>query len=194
MNATNPAQSAAMRASSSHRTVARSAAEERWRLVSRQMRAFVGPHPDLADLIQDAMLELETADFRGESKFSTFSHSICYRVWVRHLRMGSRLKRRLISLFGDEPPPVAAPDAPDIDFETRERYQRLYRALDRVGAVRRAVLVMHDLEGLEVPEIAAIVGANENTVRSRLRDGRARLAELLKRDPYFGDLSCQKSL
>lgn len=162
----------------------------RVRLVARQMRAFVGPRADLSDLIQDALLELELADFRGESRFSTFSHAICYRVWVRHLRFASRLKRKFLEYFGDDLPIAATEVTPAVELENQERYSRLYRALDRVGAARRAVVVLHDLEGLEVPEIATIVGCGETTVRSRLRDGRARLAELLRKDPYFGDAAC----
>jgi RNA polymerase sigma-70 factor (ECF subfamily) len=75
-------------------------------------------------------------------------------------------------------------------LEERERARRLRAALERVSPKRRAVVILHDLEELEVEEIAAIVGANEGTVRSRLRDGRKRLAEELERDPYFGMEAC----
>jgi RNA polymerase sigma factor (sigma-70 family) len=166
----------------------------RERLVARQMRAFAGPHRDLPDLIQEALLELELARFQQKSKFSTFSHAVCYRVWIRHLRFSSRFKRKIVQFFGDDMPDAAAPSDPFQDLESFERYQRLYRALERVGAVRRAVLVMHDLEGLEVLEISHIVGASEATVRSRLRDGRTRLSELLRKDPYFGDMPCARSV
>jgi hypothetical protein len=37
-----------------------------------------------------------------------------------------------------------------------------------------------------------VVGANLNTVRSRLRDGRRLLAQALERDPYFGDGACSE--
>ncbi|MEO8902742.1 MAG: sigma factor-like helix-turn-helix DNA-binding protein [Polyangiaceae bacterium] len=36
-------------------------------------------------------------------------------------------------------------------------------------------MVVRDIEELSIPEIAAIVGSHELTVRSRLRDGRKRL-------------------
>jgi RNA polymerase sigma-70 factor (ECF subfamily) len=47
----------------------------------------------------------------------------------------------------------------------------------------RAVVVLHDLEGFDVDDIAGIVGANTLTVRSRLRDGRRQLRRLLKLRP-----------
>jgi len=36
-------------------------------------------------------------------------------------------------------------------------------------------MIQRDIEELSMPEIAAILGSNELTVRSRLRDGRKRL-------------------
>jgi DNA-directed RNA polymerase specialized sigma24 family protein len=51
--------------------------------------------------------------------------------------------------------------------------------------------MLHDLEGLPIEEIAAIVEANPLTVRSRLRDGRKDLARPLADDPFFGDEVCR---
>ncbi len=66
-----------------------------------------------------------------------------------------------------------------------ERAKKLHHALDTLPPAKRAVLVLHDLEGLEMKEVAGIVGTNERTVRSRLRDGRKKLADLLGDDPLF---------
>lgn len=74
---------------------------------------------------------------------------------------------------------------PSALLEQRRRTVRLHAALGRMSDKYRAVVVLHDLEELGVPEIAAIVGANELTVRSRLRDGRKQLHRLLEADPQF---------
>jgi len=58
----------------------------------------------------------------------------------------------------------------------------LHRALGRMSEKYRAVLVLYYLEGIESAQIARIVQTNELTVRSRLRDGRKQLLELLGRD------------
>ncbi len=68
----------------------------------------------------------------------------------------------------------------------QERYRRLYGALEQVSKKRRAVVALHDIAGLGVSEIAQIVDAKEATVRTRLRDGRKKLAQCLKADEYFG--------
>jgi len=61
----------------------------------------------------------------------------------------------------------------------------LHRALAQLPPCKRSVIILHDLEGVEMKEIATIVEANERTVRSRLRDGRKKLAQLLIDDPLF---------
>ena len=48
------------------------------------------------------------------------------------------------------------------------RASSLHRALAQLPASKRAVIVLHDLEELEMKEVAEIVDTNERTVRSRL--------------------------
>ena len=68
-----------------------------------------------------------------------------------------------------------------------ERVARLRAALDTLSSKQRTVVILHDLEGLAVEEVAGVVGAGIAAVRSRLRDGRKALARALAQDPYFGD-------
>lgn len=155
-------------------------------LVYRQMRSLVGPHPDLDDLVQTALEQVLTAKFEGRSRLSTFTHSICFRVWMKHLRSLYRF-RSLFSMHTDEEP-KQRPDAttPLAEIESEERLRHFYRVLDRVSPKRRAVVIFHDINGEDIPTIASIVGTSEATVRTRLRDGRKRLRELLEGDPYYG--------
>jgi RNA polymerase sigma factor (sigma-70 family) len=154
-------------------------------LIHRQMRALAGPRPDLEDLVQTALEQVLRARFEGRSAFATFTHAICYRVWMKHLR--SRYRWFSMFSFGslgeaDEPIEVTTPhDLAAAD----ERIQSFYRVLGRVSPKRRAVVVLHDIGGEDIPSIASIVVTSEATVRTRLRDGRKRLRELLAEDPYF---------
>jgi RNA polymerase sigma-70 factor (ECF subfamily) len=68
----------------------------------------------------------------------------------------------------------------------------LRKAVDRLSPKRRAVVVLHDLDGQSIEDVASVVKANPLTVRSRLRDGRRDLARLLADDPYFGDEACRR--
>ncbi|MCE7889840.1 MAG: sigma-70 family RNA polymerase sigma factor, partial [Sorangiineae bacterium PRO1] len=59
------------------------------------------------------------------------------------------------------------------------RARRLREVLAELPPAKRAVVVLAELEGLSMREVSEIVGANERTVRSRLRDARQKLVELL---------------
>lgn len=151
-------------------------------LVYRQMRVLAGEHADLDDLVQSALEQIISAKFRGESKFSTFTYSICYRVWLKNLRLFYRFTR--LFEFGSEPE-SPAPNNVWLDITKQERHRRLYQALDRVSPKRRATLLLHDISGMDIEDIAQVLNVKEHTVWSRLRDGRKQLARYLKNDPYF---------
>ena len=163
-------------------------------LVYRQMQALAGRGQDLDDLVQMAAEQVFRAlpRFEDRSALATWTYRICYFTLSKHRRWYRRWFKRF-SYASD------GYQTDDIDLtrlessellEQRERTERLRRALERVSPKRRTVVILHDLEELEVEEIAAIVGANLHTVRSRLRDGRRLLAQALERDPYFGDAAC----
>ncbi len=162
-------------------------------LVYRQMNALWGRwRNDFDDLVQVASEHAlrSLPSFRRESELSTWTYKICYRTVMRHRRWSSRWLRRFTL---DAPSADVTDRATDAcaNLEAAERVQRMRSALDRLSKKLRAVVVLRDLEGLEILEIAEIVGAGEATVRSRLRDGRRRLSELLRADPYFGNGACR---
>jgi RNA polymerase sigma factor (sigma-70 family) len=55
----------------------------------------------------------------------------------------------------------------------------IWRALDTLTPRRRAVVVMHELEGLAIPAIASLLGITAITVRWHLSRGRHDLARVL---------------
>jgi RNA polymerase sigma factor (sigma-70 family) len=163
-------------------------------LVYRQMRLMVGPHPDLDDLVQSALEQVLRAHFKGQSQFSTFTNAICYRVWMQHLRFSYRFRARIqLTLEGSLPEQTDDHDLAE-GLEANERHQRLYRALNQVPTKLRVAVVLHDLGGAEIEEIAEIISAKPNTVRSRLRDGRKALGRVLRDDSYFGENACMEDL
>jgi RNA polymerase sigma factor (sigma-70 family) len=61
----------------------------------------------------------------------------------------------------------------------------VWRALDSLTPRRRAVVVMHELEGLTIPAIASLLGISAITVRWHLSIGRRDLARTLR--PQMGE-------
>lgn len=166
-------------------------------LIYRQMISLTGGRSnDLDDLVQDAVEQALRAlpSFRGHSKLSTWTYRIAYRTLLKHRRWYGRWLRRFsLSLTGELPEVGSAKGASQINLEEQERLQRLRNALHKLSPKRRTVVILHDLEGLGVGEIAEVVQAKVTTVRSRLRDGRKDLAQLLQADEYFGVEACAQA-
>jgi RNA polymerase sigma-70 factor (ECF subfamily) len=157
-------------------------------LLYRHIRVLAGPRHDLDDLVQAAAMRLIRAlpRFERRSSLSTFAYGVAYRTLLGHDRWYRRWSRRF-SLAEDHEaiePQATHENAEESALRTR-RASSLHRALAKLPASKRAVIVLHDLEELEMKEVALIVDTNERTVRSRLRDGRRKLAEILSGDPLF---------
>jgi RNA polymerase sigma-70 factor (ECF subfamily) len=56
----------------------------------------------------------------------------------------------------------------------------VWQALDVLSPRRRAIIVMHELEGLTIPVIASLLGISAITTRWHLSRGRRDLAQMLK--------------
>lgn len=154
-------------------------------LLYRQMRALAGPRDDLDDLVQQAAERvLRSFDrYQGRCALPTWTYAIAYRTVLDHDRWYRRWRRRF-TLDDRVPESVGQRDS-EAELVELERARRLRRALDCLPASKRAVIVLHDLEGACPDEVCAIVGIGKNTLRSRLRDARLKLHQLLNEDHWF---------
>ena len=99
---------------------------------------------------------------------------------VRPLLFG--IARRIAAIARRKQRPESAPDA-DLLVAAPPHAERdmLWQALAGLDEDRRAVFILHDLEGHTGPEIAAMLHIPVNTVHSRLRLARADLVAELER-------------
>ncbi|HMI93502.1 MAG TPA: sigma-70 family RNA polymerase sigma factor, partial [Polyangiales bacterium] len=70
---------------------------------------------------------------------------------------------------------------PAQNSELQESVQLLHDILGELDEAKREVYVLSELEQLSVPEIAGVLGANLNTVYSRLRSARRQFDAALQR-------------
>ena len=131
---------------------------------------------DLArDFTQEAFVRAyqKLDQFREESSFSTWLHSIAVSVTLNGLRKVQRHRTRERTL--DEVPHLTAPAVtaePDLK-------SRLKEAIDRLPELYRTVFLMHDLEGYSHNEIASALDVAEGTSKARLSRARAKLRDML---------------
>jgi RNA polymerase sigma-70 factor, ECF subfamily len=168
--------------------------EQVFALVYQQVRRLAG-HRDVDELAQIAAEQAirSLPRFAGRCALSTWTFRICYLTIRKHDRWYRRWLRRFTLTEDGQLPEggVESKTSADEHLVSDERTRRLRVALDQLSPKRRTVIVLHDLEGFSIDEVAEIVEALPRAVRSRLRDGRPALAELLSRDPYFGVEACR---
>ncbi len=136
----------------------------------------LGDPTDAADALQDAFVSAyrQAAAFRGDSKFSTWLHRIVVNACVDLMR---RRRARPASHLDDVTAARLA-DPRDLIGE-RELAGDVTAALARINTDQRVAIVLVDLQGFAVDEVADILGVPTGTVKSRCHRGRAQLAVLL---------------
>jgi RNA polymerase sigma-70 factor (ECF subfamily) len=142
----------------------------------------IGDREEAADALQDALLSAHraAARFRGDSAVTTWLHRIVVNACLD--RMRRRQSHPTVPLpdgnRSDDPAATGGiePAAPTPDHDTALVVRQ---ALAQLPAEQRAALVLVDVQGYPVAEVARILGVAEGTVKSRCARGRARLAVLL---------------
>jgi RNA polymerase sigma-70 factor, ECF subfamily len=133
---------------------------------------------DIEDLCHDVFVvvfrNLESYDARRPVRPWLFG--IAFRVSSDYRR--SARHRREVP--GEREVVCPAPPADEVMLR-RERQRLVIRALEALELDRRAVFVMHDIDGHVMPDIAAALGVPLNTAYSRLRLARADFAAAVAR-------------
>jgi RNA polymerase sigma-70 factor, ECF subfamily len=138
------------------------------------VRRLAGDDALAEDWAQEAWVRAFRAlpGFRGESRFSTWLHRIAVNSALHGRRWRDRRAGNEVQL------PVA--------LEARGRSDGgalridLQRALDRLPAGMRQVLVLHDVQGYTHEEIGEALGISPGTSKSQLFKARARMRQMLQ--------------
>jgi RNA polymerase sigma-70 factor (ECF subfamily) len=137
--------------------------------VSRTLGRFGVPPSDIADAAHDVFVVVYQK--RGDLDPNRS---------VRPLLFG--IARRIAAIARRKQRPESDPDAELlVAAPPHEERDMLWQALAVLDDDRRAVFILHDLEGRTGPEIADQLGIPVNTVHSRLRLARAELVAALHR-------------
>ena len=155
--------------------------------VYRMAMSFVKNETEAEDVAQEAFLKAfrNLADFRAESKFSTWLISITLNEARRRLRRQSIV--RMESL--DDPPeeggkvsPALLRDWREIPSEALERKEvrtLLQEAIGHLSPIYREVLVLRDIEELSIEETAGALAISISAVKVRLHRARIMLQKEL---------------
>ena len=135
------------------------------------------------ELYQDSWTKVieRSAEFRGDSKFSTWLYTIARNACIDHQRkMKFRGHASLDETQRGANQPmverVANPGlGPDQLASGQALRERIWIAVEELPEEQREVFLLRQLQGLGFKEIAEVVGVPVNTVKSRMRYALQRL-------------------
>lgn len=141
---------------------------------------MTGNPSDGEDLLQDIFVQVhrKLTTFKGESALATWLYRLAMNVCLDHLRSrGVRMDQVSDSIDADGDPTPPA----DRGMEAALVVNRidLERAIARLPEGSRAAFLLHDVEGFEHQEVAAILGIAEGTSKSQVHKARLRLRRWL---------------
>lgn len=144
-------------------------------------------HEDANDLVQETFIKaFKSIDsFRGHSSFYTWVYRIAVNRTINFLKR--RKNRNQYSLDDLDSSIQTDPDllemmshvTPRREVGLNELQEKLNEALQKLSESHRAVVTMHDIQGMTHADIAKVLKCSEGTVRSRLFYARQQMQGLL---------------
>jgi RNA polymerase sigma-70 factor (ECF subfamily) len=144
--------------------------------VYRSLRVLGTAPSDVEDLVQEVFLALRRSWPYFDQTRPVRAHlfGITFRIAAKHRRKNRReIAFKVVEIPEGRP-------APDDQLVAKGPCALLLSALERIGLPRRAVLVMHEIDGVPVDEVAAALGIPRFMVYSRLRKARRDLERALR--------------
>jgi RNA polymerase sigma factor (sigma-70 family) len=148
---------------------------------------MTGNHEDANDLVQETFIKAFKSlhTFRGRSSFYTWIYRIAVNRTINFLKRSKN--KNQYSLDDIDSSIQTDPDflelmshvTPRREVGLKELQQKLNEALQKLSETHRAVVIMHDIQGMTHADIAKVMRCSEGTVRSRLFYARQHLQSLL---------------
>lgn len=147
--------------------------------VWKTLRRLGAPPADLEDLAHDVFVVVHRhlCDYDPARPLRPWLFGIALRVVSDFRRLG----RNAREIPGQSLDTADVGPTPEQHLQGKEARALLMNALDGLDLDRRAVFVLHELDELPMPEIAAMLAIPLNTAYSRLRLARADLAAFIQR-------------
>lgn len=150
------------------------------RMVFALLSRMLGHGPEVEDLAQETFVRAYRAfpsfDPEGPAKVSTWLLTIATR-----LALDVRKRKRAdVSPMSDIEPASERPSNPELSLERRELGAAIAEAAAQLPDDQRAALVLAEMHGLSIAEIAEALEVPENTAKTRLFRAREKMRASLQ--------------
>lgn len=155
------------------------------RLVAHMIGRLINSEEDREELCQDVFMRVydKLSEFNFQSKLSTWIATIAYRYAINHLKK----KRLLLSDIPDEDRYASSfveEENPEKIMQEQDTDAFVLKLADQLPVQYKTVLLLYHVEEMSYPEIAAVTGMPEGTVKNYLFRARNLLKEKVKK--YLG--------
>ncbi len=156
---------------------------------------FTGATDRAEDLIQDLLVRLypRRDELAKVEQPRPWLVRVMYRLFIDQIRRDARAPyisladSNLARTDENGDPYAEIPDSapgPELEFDLALNRERLMRAWEQLSAEHKALLALHEIEGYTLDELETLLEVTLGTLKSRLHRARARLAQLLKMEPF----------
>jgi RNA polymerase sigma-70 factor (ECF subfamily) len=148
----------------------------------------LGGNFDIDDVVQQIFIAIfgSLGQFKGMSSFDTWVYRITVKICTTQLRKKYRKRQPQISYDSV----IAENDRGDLSngslscdalavLERKELTQSIYQAFNKLSPEKRMIVILYEMEGRTLEEIALILKKPLGTVKSRLFHGRKALKKHL---------------
>ncbi len=146
------------------------------------LRRLGAPPSDVEDLAHDVFVVLlrNWATLDTERPLRPYLFGVAFRIVCAHRR------RRVREVPHPAPDSEDAGPSPERTLQAHEAAAVLQAALERVPLPRRAVIIMHELDGIPIVEIAKELSITRFGAYARLHKGLKELATAVRRQKLHG--------
>lgn len=160
-------------------------AEYQGKLYSLAYR-MLGNHDDAVDALQEILLQVNRSlkNFSGRSSLYTWVYrlgtNVCLNFREKRNKKASKQVEWDDNILQAILNPVERPNEdPDKMCETKFKQFLVQQAILKLPDTQRIILVLHDLEGISIPEVSSILNINLTAAKSRLHRGREALRRII---------------
>ncbi|MDF2694899.1 MAG: polymerase sigma factor RpoE [Labilithrix sp.] len=152
--------------------------------VWRTLRYHSVAERDLDDVSQEVFLIVfrKLPNFDPHGSLRAWIYGICMRVARDYRNRAHKRHEVLVDEVSDQ----GGGSNPAVESERLAEQRRLHEMLQRLDEEKRAVLVLHELEGLPMSEVAELVQCPVKTAYSRLAAARKQMLTMLTKSNASG--------
>lgn len=159
---------------------------------------MVGDYDDAKDITQMVFVKTfyNIKRFDTTKRFSTWLYRIAVNASIDYIRKFKKHKFEELDDITEPKEPTLATRTPEQTYQLKELREHILRAAAKLNDKQRTAFVLKDLEGLDIDEIAQIMGMPQATVRWYLHRARKHLRSDLRRrfGPILSRLGISESI